>query len=41
VPKPFPLEFRRDVIAAARQGDQSIAAVARNFGVSESCLSPS
>jgi transposase-like protein len=23
----------------ARQGDQSIAAVARNFGISESCLS--
>jgi transposase-like protein len=38
VPKPFPMEFRRDVIAVARQGDQSIAAVARSFGVSESCL---
>jgi transposase-like protein len=38
VPKPFPKEFRRDVIAVARQGDQSVAAVARNFGVSESCL---
>jgi transposase len=39
VPKPFPKEFRRDVIAVARQGDQSIAQVARNFGISESCLS--
>ena len=39
MPKPFPLEFRRDVIAVARQGDQSIAQVARSFGVSESCLS--
>jgi len=39
VPKPFPTEFRRDVIAVARQGDQSIARVARSFGVSESCLS--
>jgi transposase len=39
VPKPFPKEFRRDVIAVARQGDQSIASVARNFGISESCLS--
>jgi transposase-like protein len=38
VPKPFPKEFRRDVIAVARQGDQSIAQVARSFGVSESCL---
>jgi transposase-like protein len=36
--KPFPKEFRRDVIAVARQGDQSIAQVARSFGVSESCL---
>ena len=39
MPKPFPTEFRRDVIAVARQGDQSIAQVARSFGVSESCLS--
>jgi len=38
VPKPFPKEFRRDVIAVARQGEQSIAAVARSFGISESCL---
>ena len=39
MPKPFPEEFRRDVIAVARQGDQSIAQLARNFGISESCLS--
>jgi transposase-like protein len=38
VPKPFPKEFRRDVIPVARQGDQSIAQVVRSFGVSESCL---
>ena len=38
MPKPFPAEFRRDVIAVARKGDQSIAQVARSFGVSESCL---
>ena len=38
MPKPFPTEFRRDVIAVARQGDQSIAQVARSFGISESCL---
>ena len=38
MPKPFPEEFRRDVIAVARQGDQSIAKVARSFEVSESCL---
>jgi transposase-like protein len=39
VPTPYPKEFRRDVIAVARQGDQSIAQVARSFGVWESCLS--
>jgi transposase len=39
MPKPFPKEFRRDVIAVARQGEASIAQVARDFGVSESCLS--
>lgn len=36
---PYPKEFRRDVIAVARQGDQSIAQAARGFGISESCLS--
>ena len=34
----FPMGFRRDVIADAQQGDQSIAQVARSFGVSESGL---
>jgi transposase len=39
VPKPFPAEFRRDVISVARQrGDTSIAQIARDFGISESCL---
>ena len=38
MPTPYPKEFRRDVIAVARQGDQSIAKVAKSFGVSESCL---
>jgi len=38
VPKPFPKEFRRDVIAVARQGEQSIAQVTKSFGISESCL---
>jgi len=35
---PYPPEFRRDVIAVARQGDRSRAQVARSFGISESCL---
>lgn len=38
MPKPFPKEFRRDVVAVARQGDQSRAQVARSFGISESPL---
>jgi len=31
VPKPFPKEFRHDVIAVARQGDQSIAQELRDL----------
>jgi transposase-like protein len=38
MPTPFPKEFRRDVIAVARKGDQTRAQVARSFGISESCL---
>ena len=38
MPTPYPKEFRRDVVAVARQGDQSRAQVARSFGISESCL---
>ncbi len=38
MPTPYPLEFRRDVVAVARQGEQSRAQVARAFGISESCL---
>ena len=38
MPKAFPAEFRRDVVAVARKGGLSIAQVAKDFGVSESCL---
>src|SRR5687768_71262 len=38
MPTPYPMEFRRDVIAVARQGEQSIEQVARSFGISASCL---
>ncbi len=37
MPKPYPTEFRRDVIAVARQGG-SIALIAKDFGITESCL---
>jgi transposase len=38
VPRPFPKEFRRDVVAVARKGESPISQVAKDFGVSESCL---
>ncbi|GAA3815542.1 transposase [Cellulomonas soli] len=38
MPVAYPSEFRRDVIAVARRGEQSRAQVARSFGISESCL---
>jgi len=38
MPKAFPLEFRRDVVAVARRSDAPIAQVARDFGISESCV---
>ena len=38
MPKAFPLEFRRDVVAVARHGGASMAQVAKDFGISESCL---
>jgi transposase-like protein len=38
VPRPHPKEFREDVVAVARRGDAPIAQIARDFGISESCL---
>jgi len=38
MPKAFPLEFRRDVVAVARKGEAPLAQIARDFGISESCL---
>ena len=38
MPKAFPIEFRRDVVAVARSTDASMSQVARDFGISESCL---
>ena len=39
MPKAFPEEFRRDVVAVARRHDAPMSRVARDFGVSQSCLS--
>ena len=38
VPKPFPREFREDVIRVYRESDSSMAQVAKDFGISASCL---
>jgi transposase-like protein len=38
VPRPHPKEFREDVVAVARRGDAPIKQIARDFGISESCL---
>ncbi len=38
MPRPFPPEFRRDVVAVARSSDAPMAQIARDFGIFESCL---
>lgn len=38
MPKPFPEEFRRDVIAVARKGEAPLRQIAKDFGISEGCL---
>ncbi|MEH1059440.1 IS3 family transposase [Micromonospora sp. CPCC 206171] len=38
MPKAFPPEFRRDVVAVARKGEAPLAQIAKDFGISESCL---
>jgi transposase len=38
MPKAFPIEFRNDVVAVARKGEAPIAQIAKDFGISESCL---
>ncbi len=38
MPAAHPKEFRDDVVAVARRGDAPIAEVAKDFGISESCL---
>jgi transposase-like protein len=38
MPKAFPKEFRQDVIRVYRDSDASMAQVAKEFGISPSCL---
>jgi transposase len=34
----YPAEFRRDVVAVARRKEAPITQIAKDFGVSRSCL---
>jgi transposase len=36
--KPYPEEFRRDVVAVARKREVSLAQIAKDFGIHESTL---
>lgn len=38
LPKPFPKEFRDDVVAVALRRESSFAQIAKDFGISESCV---
>lgn len=38
MPKPYPREFRDDVVAVARKGEAPLKQVAADFEISESCL---
>ena len=38
MPRPHPKEFRDDVVAVARKGESPLAQIAKDFGISESCL---
>ncbi len=38
VPKPHPKEFRDDVVAVARRGEAPVSQIAKDFGISDSCL---
>lgn len=38
MPKPYPKEFRDDVVVIARRREVSFAQIAKDFGISESCV---
>jgi transposase len=39
MPKPYPREFRDDVVAVARSGQAPFTQIAKDFGISVACLS--
>jgi transposase len=38
MPRPYPKEFREGALQLVREGDRSIARIARDLGIAESCL---
>lgn len=38
VPAPHPIEFRQRAVDLARKGDKPVAQLAKDLGISESCL---
>lgn len=38
VPRPYPKEFREDVVRVARQGEAPLKQIAEDFGISEASL---
>ena len=38
MPAPHPVEFRRRAVQLARTGDKPVAVLAKDLGISESCL---
>jgi len=36
--KPYPVEFRRDVVAVARKREAPLSQIAKDFGDSDACL---
>ncbi len=39
MPKPYPQGFRDDVVAVARKREAPLKQIAKDFGISEGCLS--
>ena len=39
MPKPYPIEFRRDVVAVARKHEGPMEQIGKDFGISETYLS--
>ncbi len=38
MPRPYPAEFRRDVVAVSRKYEVALAQIAKDFGISEVTL---